>query len=59
MTGRDEDFGDCGEVLATRVADLIVDGEVKGDGPLEGAPPFGEDGGPHANFFGEEGDDDA
>ena len=35
-----------------------MDDEVEGDVALEGAPPPGEQGGPHVRFGGEEADDD-
>ena len=45
-------------MFAILVAEAAVDGEVEGDATLEGAPPPGEQGGPHGRFGGEEADDD-
>ena len=40
------------------IAEAAVDGEVEADAALEGAPPSGDQGGPHDRFGGEEADDD-
>ena len=48
----------CSHAFAIPVAEAAIDGEVEGDAVLEGAPPPGEQGGPHGRFGGEEADDD-
>ena len=45
-------------MFAIPVAEAVVAGEVEGDAAPEGAPPPGEQGGPHGRFGGEEADDD-
>ena len=44
--------------VAIPVAEAAIDGEVEGDAAPEGAPPPGEQGGPHGRFGVEEADDD-
>jgi hypothetical protein len=37
---RGEDLGDCGEGLVFLVGEVVVDGEVEGNGAPEVAPPL-------------------
>ena len=55
---RCKDLRDCGHAFAIPIAKAAIDGEVEGDAALEGAPPPGKKGGPHARFGGEDGDND-